>query len=297
MRSYRTWFPLILTGWACVLLASASASSQLPHVSGPRPSSTGSEAQQQPTPTVPVPAGIQQQPTAPNGQRAGQEKQQDRNDQRSEWREPIVIVTGAAVFIYLLILLVYLRQLTEMRESTEATKRSADAALKAAETAERAMKTQERPHVFVERVEFRYIDRSDTPPRPFTCAAVYRLKNYGKSPAWIKRHVMQFVMKETLPECPQYGFPDRRYGYWIPPGEDIPGDRPFDGPELTDTHWAELDAGRMKLFVYGMIEYTDKFDDTYTSRAAWMGVIERGLSSIPAVRWIPWEQDEYWRTD
>lgn len=128
VRSSLLWSVLILTSWTCVLLASASASSQTPNVVGPYPQSTGPGTNSEPHPGVAIaPTGKQKVPTETRDTHRPNEQQHDPTEkQKTSWTDPLIFVTVGVGLIYAGILAVMwlqrnemIAQRTDLRDSSE----------------------------------------------------------------------------------------------------------------------------------------------------------------------------------
>jgi hypothetical protein len=186
----------------------------------------------------------------------------------------------------------------------EATKESAD-------TQKQAMLDIERPQLLFENLKlfgfysdarkesdpplsFEEIKRRAEAPK-YPCVT-YRLKNYGKSPAWIKRWAISFKAFPQLPLVPIYEA-QPVIGYAIPSGEDSPGECPFRPIGMTYAQWMQVLAGQLHLFVYGFVEYGDIFKATIPHKAGycWKWIVPNTLA--PGGYWEPSGPDSYWYYD
>jgi hypothetical protein len=145
-------------------------------------------------------------------------------------------------------------QVVEMRAQTGVSQKMAEVARVNAE----ALVNSERSLILVSH---------NAPPGSDTWDFKFRATNYGRSPAeirWIFFEPIPLDRDDPLPEWPPYvGTEDRMFMHreWVPPQASIPvGD--YSTEAIANMAggglWQELQSGRKKLWVYGVIRYRDK---------------------------------------
>ncbi len=239
---------LTLTTWASIVGADANAALQKTNDASTTANQQGT---QQSTPS------IKQQPISPSPQTPVQ--QQNRQD-RNRWLDPVVLVTIAAVVVYVVILYVYFRQLVEMRKSADAAR---DYARIASDTAQRQL----RAYVNVDSAA---IDLT----HPAAPKATVVFKNFGHTPAydvqiWIHMWIEVHPLAIDLPTPPAN----------FRMGKDIlaPG-RPRISqitkyPPVSPEAVPLLGTPQGTIYVYGEVRYRDAFgNDRWTKyRLIWGG--------------------------
>ncbi len=246
IRWSRTFFVLILIAWAFVLPGSGNGASQ-ETPNGPRPYRNNASATANQQPSQPsTPRNIKQQPSPPSHQTPAQQSsaQQKGKQDRNRWLDPIVVVTAAVLVIYLLILIVYARQLTEMRKSADATR---DYARIAADTAQRQL----RAYVCFESGFVRFT-------RPDVPEAHLVFRNFGETPAYDVRTggvigYFPYPWDNTLPPPPLN--PNVAI---IGPNAKLEEHTRMD-PPMHGVHVAMLPSPQNAVWVVGRIEYRDAF--------------------------------------
>jgi hypothetical protein len=145
-------------------------------------------------------------------------------------------------------------QVVEMRAQTGVSQKMAEAARVNAE----ALINSERSLILVSH---------NAPLGSDTWDFKFKATNYGRSPAeirWIFFEATPLDRDDTLGEWPSYvGTEDRMFMHreWVPPQGSIPvGD--YSTQAITSMAggglWQELQSGRKKLWLYGVIRYRDK---------------------------------------
>jgi hypothetical protein len=211
-----------------------------------------------------------------------------------------------------------LRTLRKIRDQTKAaivaadtSQRSAKAAEKSVDTQRQAMLTVERPHLLFENPKLfgfspeppkdsdpklpfdEYKKRVEAPTYP---SVTYRVKNYGKSPAWITKWAVSFKSIDQLPQIPAYE-EQKVIGFAIPAGEAFPQESMLQPVGLSYNQRMRILERKERLFIYGFIEYTDIFKEIpHQMGFCW---IWSGPSTFfgPDGIWEPSGPESYWYYD
>lgn len=140
------------------------------------------------------------------------------------------------------------------------------------QTTERALTRQRIPIIFIGSVSFRQVSMG-----PFVTPAVtYTFRNYGSTPAFIKRVCVQCTLYPTLEVGPRYPTPEVQMpdGFAVGASEErAMGEVRYmsmmDGPDVAELVQYGRFAGS-RFFFYGKATYSDIFDDEYTLGFAWI---------------------------
>ena len=250
-----------------------------------KPSNDTAHAQATQSAAQPSPIIVQVPSTQRTEQEAAEEKR--RADDESAIKHPelaltLVIAIAAAVQAFGIIwqIFIYKKQSRLMARSLSATRKSALAAEKSAEAAMLSSKSligSERSWVLVaiDETEDEVFD-----PWIFKLRAT----NHGNSPAeilWVYSTYSALYLGDDLPEEPDYGVTDRIFGHrrWIPSGEGFDVDKlNIALPTAEDpVEFADLQAGRKWLWVYGVIRYRDSISpSTHESRFCYLVNFQTG---------------------
>ncbi|WP_428104959.1 hypothetical protein [Candidatus Binatus sp.] len=189
-----------------------------------------------------------------------------------------------------------------------ATQQAADAATKSADTGERARVGAERPHIIVqdfkmegfkERIEGEKKSLAALPEHqqltmPRTLRLTFKIKNYGKSPAFLTQSLIRFAMVGQIPIPFNYGpLPQPSRGWILPPTEDRASERFLEGGQLTEQNRMLVVEGKRHLVVFGFVRY-----DGISSKEHFFGFACRyavGVGSDPGGTFWPIGDENFWR--
>lgn len=209
----------------------------------------------------------------------------------------LAIFTCALVLVSGLQIYFLIRADKTARISADAAKESSDAIV-----------SSERPHVFFEdlKMDGFYLTPSQEGQRrlygrtmsfdPVYPVISCKIRNRGKSPAWIKTVAMRHVLAAELPQIPDHGENPKIYngrGFPIHQEEGLicADQRLQPSPELKHEDWM-LVAGKKLYLFYGVVEYSDIFGKAHKSCCAWRYVTPGG--SEEGLRFDPDGSATYW---
>jgi hypothetical protein len=200
------------------------------------------------------------------------------------------------------------KQVKALQEALVEARRTAEAAKKSADVAERALVDIERPHLlfenfkmggFKKRIEgeeemLKALSPVERMAQPRILRVTYRIKNYGKSPAWVVSSVVRFkIAVPRLEGGPDYGRYPQFVGYVLPAGEERTAERFLEGGALTEEWRLRIVGGQaVELVVYGFVDYTDIFQRSHRSAFAARYVV--GGGSDPGDYFQPTGAALYW---
>jgi hypothetical protein len=157
--------------------------------------------------------------------------------------------------------------LVAIAEQSQYSAQSADAALKTAQ----AMMDADRGFIIVDWDDL-YAAEPEKPEQNWRLAFLWKCRNAGKTPVFLKRFGVRFVLLQSmtdLPESPDYGSP-----------EEIQ-DEPLIAEKIcetrityleTDVPFRELEGryrfGERTMFAYGYVLYSDIYGRDHTTRFA-----------------------------
>jgi hypothetical protein len=195
------------------------------------------------------------------------------------------------------------------RENLVIARDAAAAAQKSADVGERALIDVQRPHLILENLAMqgfktRLSEQEESIKAlpdiqkiefPRVLKATYRVKNYGKSPAWVTSAVVRFkIVVPRLEGPPDYGQALTFIGYVLPPEDARFGEIYLEGGLLTE-EWRMriVDGKAAELVVYGFFDYTDIFTDK-KHRSGFAYQYRVGGGSDPGDDFIPTGPAHFW---
>ena len=155
------------------------------------------------------------------------------------------------------------RSIGEMKAATKATEIAANAAMKSAD----ALPNIERAYVFTE------LDMPSVNPNPpgGQNKTVFKIKfmNHGKTPAIVTKMRAYFVVDTVPPQAlnaAEDGLADIAPGLVIPAGSHFPRVK---WEEVTNANFQMINAGQLKLYCVGLIQYDDVLGTNRETSFCW----------------------------
>lgn len=306
MGKYRIW--IAVAGFFLIGLGKAAESpkgSRMPHSSPPEKGQTENKARgnEYPTENAPLPVRVVQSPSdAAHG--AGREAKADEHEAKdldAQVRQAGASEQQAAASWWAVVLTglgsgFLLWTLFETRRTANAARQSADAFMVA-----------ERPNLIFESVKIFGLDElpDDDPDsgEPSTPHLGFKIKNHGRSPAWITQSSFDLIISDTLPDSPVWKEDEVSWLDIIVPNGKIsricglPGDETYSGEfgRITQQQHEGLRAGRPKIFFLGRVKYRDQFDRIHVVSGAWEQMIF-GFDYSEKIKWgmVPCGPRSYW---
>jgi hypothetical protein len=142
-----------------------------------------------------------------------------------------------------------------------------------ADVAERALTRDKLPYVFVKEPHATYLSLFDGRKADIE----YTLKNYGNGPAFFRAVIGHSIVSEKLGPIPHARplEPSTPKGWFVlGAGEETPPlDAAASSATISDEEWQSLGrepTAKFKVFFYGLVNYTDIWDDEWTNGFAWI---------------------------
>jgi hypothetical protein len=178
-----------------------------------------------------------------------------------------VVLAVSTIGLWLVTWQASVRQSRDMEASITVAKQSADAALRVAENAERALHSLEIPRVFPVNLNFSVLE--DVSLAPYKTEISISLKNFGRSPAFLRRAYFKVSVTDT-------SNPRRTvYSSGIVPflTDDVIGDKEIFGPVTVEIrelvqHAYRIRHGTLRLNLLVHHEIDDALENSF-GRSAW----------------------------
>jgi hypothetical protein len=244
------------------------------------PQQTQSTAPQQPAydqrGTEQVPLIVRIIPTQKTKEESDQEAK-DREDKSANDRELIRysryldILTAIIIAVGALQLVVFGYQAWALRQTVK------------------TMELTERPHMLVSALNFSGIKTPPDQAGMVKLSIEYKIHNYGRSPAFLKKSSLHFAVAEKLSEPPAY--PDTKAVRFIVAvngwyGSVGPNEAFVDGFSIRN-----IFTGDGEFFVWGMLEYSGTIPLVHKSRFAYRMIFDDNGNST---QFYPDGPDSYW---